>query len=144
MIKHARFGITAVVAMALVTVAAARAQEKPEALAQKAAESWLALVDAGKYAESWDHASPALKSQVTKAEWLEKVKAARGPLGKVQSRKLVAAKYAKDPPSAPPGEYVVIQFASSFKNLPSATETVAPMLDKDGRWRVSGYYVKKN
>jgi hypothetical protein len=44
--------------------------------------------------------------------------------------------------SAPDGEYVVIQFEASFENKKSAIETVTPMLDKDGNWRVSGYYVK--
>jgi hypothetical protein len=43
---------------------------------------------------------------------------------------------------APDGEYVVIQYETSFENKKSSIETVTPMLDKDGKWRVSGYYVK--
>lgn len=27
-------------------------------------------------------------------------------------------------------------------NKKSAIETVTPMMDKDGKWRVSGYYIK--
>ncbi|MGA9534411.1 MAG: DUF4019 domain-containing protein [Desulfobacterales bacterium] len=27
-------------------------------------------------------------------------------------------------------------------NKTSAVETITPMLDKDGQWRVSGYYIK--
>ena len=30
----------------------------------------------------------------------------------------------------------------SFKNKASAIETVTPMLNDDGVWRVSGYYIK--
>ena len=45
-------------------------------------------------------------------------------------------------PGAPDGEYVVIQFKTSFENKKSGIETVTPMLDKDGKWRVSGYYIK--
>jgi hypothetical protein len=45
-------------------------------------------------------------------------------------------------PGAPPGEYVVIVYASAFENRPAAQETVNPMRDKDGVWRVSGYFVK--
>jgi hypothetical protein len=45
-------------------------------------------------------------------------------------------------PGAPDGEYVVIQFGTSFENKKTAIETVTPMLDKDGKWRVSGYYIK--
>lgn len=45
-------------------------------------------------------------------------------------------------PGAPDGEYVVIEFESSFEHKKSAIETVTPMNDKDGKWRVSGYYIK--
>jgi hypothetical protein len=45
-------------------------------------------------------------------------------------------------PGAPDGEYVVIQYQTAFQNKKSAIETVTPMLDKDGHWRVAGYYIK--
>ncbi len=45
-------------------------------------------------------------------------------------------------PGAPDGEYVVIQIQTSFENKKSAVETITPMLDKDGRWRVSGYQIR--
>jgi hypothetical protein len=45
-------------------------------------------------------------------------------------------------PGAPDGEYVVIQFMSSFENKRFAIETVTPMKDKDAKWRVSGYYMR--
>jgi hypothetical protein len=120
----------------------ARAQQKPEELAQKSTEAWLALTDSGKYAESWDEASQLFKNAVTKEQWSEKVKGARGPLGKLLSRKLRSATYAKTLPGAPDGEYVVIHYDTSFENKSSAVETIVPMLDKDGKWRVSGYYIK--
>jgi hypothetical protein len=66
----------------------------------------------------------------------------RQPLGKVKSRQLMSRKYTKTLPGAPDGEYVVIQYKSSFENKKVAIETVTPMLDKDGNWRVSGYYIK--
>lgn len=45
-------------------------------------------------------------------------------------------------PGAPDGEYVVIQFETSFEKKKSSLETVTPMKEKDGAWRVSGYYIK--
>lgn len=30
----------------------------------------------------------------------------------------------------------------SFRNKKAAIETVTPALDEDGRWRVSGYFIK--
>ena len=37
---------------------------------------------------------------------------------------------------------MILQYKTSFANKKSATETVTPMLDKDKKWRVSGYYIK--
>jgi Protein of unknown function (DUF4019) len=113
-----------------------------KAAAQKATEAWLALVDSGKYAESWDQAAELFKKQVTKEQWAKAADAARSPLGRLDSRKLSSAEYSKTLPGAPDGEYVVIQFQSAFANKKSAVETLAPMKDKDGRWRVSGYHIK--
>jgi hypothetical protein len=54
----------------------------------------------------------------------------------------VSAKFARSLPGAPDGEYVVIQFTTSFDGKAVATETVTPMKDPDGHWRVSGYYIR--
>jgi hypothetical protein len=116
--------------------------QKPEDLAQTSAQAWLALTDAGKYAESWQEASTAFKAAVTQAKWVEMVAPVRNPLGKVLSRKLKSATYTKTLPGAPDGDYVVIQYDTSFENKKEAVETITPMLDKDGKWRVSGYYIK--
>ena len=45
-------------------------------------------------------------------------------------------------PGAPDGECVVIQYDSSFEHKQSAIEAVTPMIDKDGQWKVSGYFIK--
>jgi Protein of unknown function (DUF4019) len=108
----------------------------------KAAESWLALTDSGKYAESWDDASSRFKAAVTKDRWVSMVAPVRDPLGKVLSRTLKSATYTTSLPGAPDGEYVVIQYDTSFEHKKSAVETITPMLDKDDHWRVSGYFIK--
>jgi len=118
------------------------AQAKPEQLAQASAESWLALTDSGKYAQSWDEAAQFFKAAITKDKWQDALHQVRDPLGKLVSRKLASATYTKSLPGAPDGEYVVIKYETSFENKQSATETVTPMLDKDGKWRVSGYFIK--
>ncbi len=110
--------------------------------ARSAARSWLALTDSGKYGESWDDASPFFKAAVTKADWVKALTAARSPLGAVKARKVKSAMFTRTLPGAPDGEYVVIQFESQFENKASAVETVTPMHDKDGAWRVSGYFIK--
>ena len=66
----------------------------------------------------------------------------RPPLGKVLSREVIDARYATSLPGAPKGEYVVIRYRTNYANKPNAVETVTPMKDMDGRWRVSGYYIR--
>jgi Protein of unknown function (DUF4019) len=121
---------------------AAQAQQKPEELAQKSAEAWLALADSGKYAETWDEASQYFKNAVTKDRWLSAMKSARAPLGSLISRKLTSAQYTKTVPGAPDGRYVILKYATGFENKKDSVETITPMLDKDGKWRVSGYFIK--
>jgi hypothetical protein len=58
------------------------------------------------------------------------------------SRKLKSATYKTTLPGAPDGEYVVVQYERSFEHKQSTVETITPMLDKDGKWRVSGYFIK--
>ena len=110
--------------------------------AVKAAQEWLAVVDAGDYGTSWDQAAQLFKKSVTKEQWEQMLSAVRPALGAVVSRNVTSAVYSTTLPGAPDGEYVVIQFETSFANKKSAVETLTPMKDPDGAWRVSGYYVK--
>jgi hypothetical protein len=57
-------------------------------------------------------------------------------------REIKSTQYTTTVPGAPDGQYVIIQYETSFENKKVAVETVTPMLDKDGTWRVSGYYIK--
>jgi hypothetical protein len=114
----------------------------PEDAAQVAAESWLKLVDTGNYEGSWDQAAKLFKGAVTKEQWKQASAGARSPLGKLISRKVKSREYTEKIPGGPDGKYVVIQFDSVFEKKASAVETVTPMLDPDGVWRVSGYFVR--
>jgi hypothetical protein len=122
--------------------ASAQAPQKPEQLAQVSSDAWLNGVDSGRYAESWDEAAQSFKAAVTKEQWHSALDKVRTPQGKVLSRKLKSATYTKTLPNAPAGEYVVIQYDTNFEQKPGAVETVVPMLDKDEKWRVSGYFIK--
>jgi len=105
------------------------------------AEAWLALVDEGSHAESWDEAAAYFKSAVSQEKWKESLQSLQRSLGKVISREVKSKSYVTSLPGAPDGEYVVIQFDTSFANKKFAVETVTPMMDKDGKWRVSGYFI---
>lgn len=113
-----------------------------EQAAIQSAQVWLDVVDGGSYAKSWENTAAAFKSAVSQADWEKTARGVRAPLGKMVSRKIKSQQYATSLPGAPDGEYVVIQFATTFENKADAVETVTPMLDKDGQWKVSGYYIK--
>lgn len=115
---------------------------KDELAALSAAEKWLVLVDGEQYADSWKAASALFKNAIQPDQWAQTMRAGRKPLGRVISRKVKTKVYTTALPGAPDGKYVVIQFNTSFANKGVAVETVTPMMEKDGVWRVSGYYIK--
>lgn len=110
--------------------------------AQAAAKGWLALTDSGKYGESWDGAASYFKAVVSKPDWEKTLTGVRSPQGAIKARKVKSATFTRSLPGAPDGEYVVIQFESQFENMAAAIETVTPMHEKDGTWRVSGYFIR--
>lgn len=119
-----------------------KADQVQEEAAVAASKAWLALVDSGKYGESWDQAADYFRKALSKEKWESALKAVRQPLGKVLSRELTMKKFTTSLPGAPDGQYVVIQYKTSFENKKDAVETVTPMLDKDGKCRVAGYSIK--
>ncbi|MRR09213.1 DUF4019 domain-containing protein [bacterium] len=113
-----------------------------ETAAVDAARSWLSLIDDGQYGGSWDQAAQPFMGAVSREQWLQAMQTTRQPLGTKLSREVKAKRYLTSLPGAPDGQYVVILFAASFQNKKTAIETVTPMREKDGTWRVSGYYIK--
>jgi hypothetical protein len=131
----------AIAIVLLVGISWATNTEKEKA-AVTAAQTWLTLIDVEKYSESWQESAEYFRNAVKQDQWGQMLQSVRTPLGKVISRKLKTKVYKTSLPGAPDGQYVVIQFETSFQNKKSAIETVTPMFEKDGRWKVSGYYIK--
>ncbi|MEO6917617.1 MAG: DUF4019 domain-containing protein [Collimonas sp.] len=138
--------ILALVAAALLSSAAPSfaADQQTEIIkqAQTAAVAWMALTDAGKYGESWERAGTFFKTGIAKNTWETGIRSLRAPLGSVKARELKSTEYATTLPGAPDGEYVVIQYETQFENKKSAQETITPMREKDGSWKVSGYFIR--
>lgn len=128
--------------LTLIGAAIPAAAADSAAEARRAAEEWLGLVDTGDYRQSWMQAAGFFKKQVTQQQWQAAATKVRAPLGEVQNRSFSVAQATNSLPGAPDGEYVVIQFKTSFANKKSAVETITPMKDDDGVWRVSGYFVR--
>lgn len=120
----------------------AQDHEQARQAAETAAQNWLALIDKGAYPQSWDESATMFKTAISKEDWSKRIAGGREPMGKLLSRKLKSATFKTEVPGAPDGQYVVIQYDTSFENKKSAVETITPMLDKDGQWRVSGYFIR--
>jgi uncharacterized protein DUF4019 len=129
------------IALWIALVPTATAAPNPNEAAESAALDWLHSVDAGNYAQSWRSASSLFRQKVSESQWQSAAASARAPLGTLKSRKLLSATPKNALPGAPDRQYVVIQFASSFEYKAGAIETVTPVMDIDGKWRVSGYYI---
>ncbi len=99
-------------------------------------EAWLALVDAGNYARSWDTAAPNLRIRVQRADWIARLQKIRQPLGKVLTRRLQDTRLTKM------GVVFEATHATTFDGQPAATETVAFTRQADGQWQPSGYSVE--
>lgn len=110
--------------------------------AERAAREWLALADVTDAAGTWAAAASLFRDAVPEDEWARSLRAARTPLGSVVTRTLRKAHALTELPGAPDGEYVVLEFDTQFERKRAAVETVTPMRDRDGAWRVSGYYIR--
>ena len=132
----------AMLVLLLCSVVYAQDQTAKKESAKHAAQSWLALVDRGDYGASWQEASPFFQSKISKADWERALKQVRAPLGAAGSRTLLGAEYQTELPGVPKGQYVVIQYKTEFVGKGTFVETITPMLDMDGKWRVSGYFIK--
>jgi hypothetical protein len=140
MIRRIAFLVVVSLILSVVIVNAASLEKNKEAVSS--AEKWLRMIDEEKYAESWKDAAELFRNAVSQQQWEQSLQAVRKPLGKLLKRTIKSKTYMTSLPGAPDGEYVVIEFATSFERKKAAVETVTPMMDKDGKWRVSGYYIK--
>lgn len=121
------------------------AQTSPEPPAQaspaqadvvRSARDWLAIVDAGRWEESWRATGASFRSMNTVAAWTSASEQGRVPLGAMVSR----ADLSQESVPAPPYGYEMVKFRTSFANRPSAVETLT--LVREGQaWRVVGYMI---
>jgi hypothetical protein len=118
-----------------------KAGQGAEKAATSAAQTWLTEIDNGDYGQSWQNASAFFQAAVTEEKWKTAMETVRKPLGDLVSRTFKSAQAMTKLPGAPDGQYVVMQFETSFANKKPVTETVTFMLEKDGQGRAAGYFI---
>nr|WP_320012184.1 DUF4019 domain-containing protein [uncultured Desulfobulbus sp.] len=107
-----------------------------------AATTWLALIDRGDYAASWQTASTFFQEAVSQDDWSKIVSAVRSPLGAVTSRQLTSSQEQTTLPGAPDGHYRIQSYFTSYTNKQSAIETLTLKQEADGSWRAAGYFIR--
>lgn len=97
------------------------------------ARQWLALIDEGRWDDSYQATGASFRRLNTLQVWTDASEKARAPLGAIVSREFVSAQYLP----APPHGYEVVKFRTRFANKAEAVETVT--LDREeGSWRIVG------
>jgi D-alanyl-D-alanine carboxypeptidase len=103
---------------------------------QTLTESWLKLIDTGKFAESWEELSAELKAKYVKEKWQSIIQSLTGKVGKMKTRRFKSIDY-----SDPEAEMVAVDFESSFTKIQTASETIILKLEADGKWHLSSYSI---
>lgn len=117
------------------------ATDSAEAAAQRAAESWLALVDRGQYAASWDSAATVFKRAGTPPQWAAAVRQVREQAGPLESRSLQQRQVTTTLDNFPPGEYAIFQYHTATGGR-AVNETVIMQQDGARGWRLAAYLVR--
>ena len=123
------------------TLTATLAEPAPEPTGESppvaAARRFLALVDAGDWAGSWNASGQSFRALNTSARWAEAAARVHGPLGPASHRELVGSNYVP----APPAGVWLVKFRTRFAGKPDAIETLS-LAQEGNEWRVVGLMVE--
>jgi hypothetical protein len=101
-------------------------------------KAWVAQIDAGQYDESYEAGCDEMHDKVPQDRWEKVLKTIRSIYGPVLSRTQVSHVYKPNGYEGTEGEFLIVTYDTSFKNLNSATEVVV-LKWQDGKWRGAGY-----
>ncbi|MFM6932534.1 MAG: DUF4019 domain-containing protein [Novosphingobium sp.] len=117
--------------------ASAASEAAAPAAVEQSARAWLALVDAGKWSDSWAATGASFRKLNSAKVWASVSDKVRVPLGAVTSRSFVSSTEVP----APPAGYTMLKFRTDFTGKPGATETLTLVRDAGG-WKVTGYIIE--
>jgi hypothetical protein len=135
--------LRALVAIAGLAAGAVLAQDPRAGAAQHAAREWLAQTDKLDAVASYDAAGARFRAPIGVEQWTEALGKARAPLGALVQRTVVETAFDKgSPDGGPEVEIAVIRYRTAFAQKTVSSETVTLELEKDGAWRVIGYFIR--
>ena len=144
--------LAAAAALLLMTLAVggqAQSMSPEQREALNAAERWLVPVDTQRYTDAWAMAAESFKANVARQQFRDGIRNIRKDYGRVVARKSEKIGFVGQPPnpdnlsaSAKEGMQIAIMFDTTFAGNKRASEEVSMVLEKDGLWRVAGYYIR--
>ena len=105
----------------------------------KAAESFLAVMDEGRFGELFNISSMLAKKQASRAQVSQTYQQIRDTAGKIEQRTLQRVRLIEDFLGLPPGRYAAVLYRSNFEKYKGLWESVVLNVDDDGQWRANTY-----
>lgn len=113
---------------------------------ESSARSWLEWLDNEKYSESWQNASASLQKKTSEQAWIKTVAPLRNGRGKPTARYIATASSAKSLSGFPDGDYVILQFYTTFSEKGLAFETITLVKSDDSvgaeNWKAVEYSIR--
>jgi uncharacterized protein (TIGR03067 family) len=107
----------------------------------KAAESYLSVVDEGKFGSLREMVSSLARPQVTREQVSQIYQKLRDTFGKAQHRTLERVQVYDELPNLPKGRYAVVQYKTDFTRQQGLWEVLLLNVDTDEKWRVNSYQI---
>jgi hypothetical protein len=85
---------------------------------------YLELLDQGRFAEAWQVMLPIFQALEPRVQWHNRQQAIRAAYGALEFREFFLIEYRDHYILSPDGEYIIVQFKSSFQHKAATTETI--------------------
>jgi hypothetical protein len=128
--------------LAWLAAGGAIAQDPRASAAQAAARDWLTLTDRGDAQASWNTASSKFRAALPLSGWADALSKKRGPMGAIKTRTALKTSFQRTFPGVPAGDYAEVSYNTSFVNNAHGHESLTLERERDGKWRVVGYFVR--
>lgn len=112
------------VAFSIVLTSFSLAEWPPRELLLEQADSFVTMLDQQQYDDAWLATSQHFQGLTNQQEWFARQHLVRSAYGPLASREFYRLDYRRSYHESPDGQYVIVQFKSSFSNKAHSIETI--------------------
>jgi len=131
--------VAAALALALLVAAPAGATDGP---LERAAGSWLELLDAGRFDDAWNEGAEMLRQNASRSRWEEATRSLRETMGAVTTREAVTKDYTLEL-NGVHGTFFTLRFRTRLADGREVVELVTLTPGADQQYRVAAYGLKR-